>query len=81
MSDPCNVVSFEHFAVADTDRDFDPSADMLVHDFDDERTLEEEEALSSESCSSELDDLQKVRSSPWQREYIASRTHDCFLNT
>lgn len=44
----------------DTDRDFDPSADMLVHDFDDEHTLEEEEALSGDSCSNELDDLQRV---------------------
>lgn len=34
---------------------------MLVHDFDDEKTLEEEEALSGDSCSNELDDLEKVR--------------------
>jgi len=48
-------------ADADTDVDFDPSADMLVHDFDDERTLDEEEAMSNEeSVANELDDLQKV---------------------
>lgn len=33
---------------------------MLVHDFDDEQTLEEEEAMSSESAGNELDDLEKV---------------------
>ena len=33
---------------------------MMIHDYDDERTLEEEENLSGESCSGELDDLEKV---------------------
>lgn len=35
---------------------------MLVNDFDDERTLEEEEAMDSggDSAGNELDDLQKV---------------------
>jgi len=48
-------------ADADTDVDFDPTADMLVHDYDDERTLDEEEAMSNEeSVANELDDLQKV---------------------
>ena len=54
----------EHFidADADTDVDFDPTADMLVHDCDDERTMDEEEAMSNEeSVANELDDLQKVR--------------------
>ena len=45
----------------DTDKDFDPSADMMVHEYDDERTLDEEEAMTSgESCTGELDDLQKA---------------------
>ncbi|XP_064607494.1 mesoderm induction early response protein 1-like [Liolophura sinensis] len=48
----------------DTDKDFDPSAEMLVHDFDDEKTLEEEEALSGDSCSNELDDLEKEGEMP-----------------
>jgi hypothetical protein len=30
------------------EKDFEPSADMLMNDFDDERTLEEEEALEAE---------------------------------
>lgn len=47
--------------VQDEDRDFDPSADMLVHDFDDERTLEEEEKLEGETnFSTEIDDLTRV---------------------
>ena len=46
---------------AETDNDFDPLADKLVDDYDDERTLEEEEELSNEdSVGRELDDLQKV---------------------
>lgn len=46
---------------SDTDREFDPTADMLVHEFDDEQTLEEEEAMSNESAGNELDDLEKVQ--------------------
>ena len=45
----------------DTDRDFDPSAELLANDYDDERTMEEEENLSENSCSSELDELAKVK--------------------
>jgi hypothetical protein len=48
-----------------TDADFEPTADMLVHDYDDERTLDEEEAMSNdESVANELDDLQKERDMP-----------------
>lgn len=43
------------------DKLFDPSVDMLVHDFDDERTLEEEEALAAgEDPNDEISSLQKV---------------------
>ena len=43
------------------DYDFDPSADMLIHDFDDERTLEEEEMLEGETnFIAEIDDLARV---------------------
>lgn len=47
----------------DSDHDFDPSAEMLVNDFDDEHTLDEEECLEDEDNgnASEIDDLQKVR--------------------
>ncbi|CAG5119831.1 unnamed protein product, partial [Candidula unifasciata] len=47
----------------DTDKDFDLTADMMVHDYDDERTLEEEEALAG-SDTEELDDLQKESEMP-----------------
>lgn len=46
------------------DKLFDPSIDMMVNDFDDERTLEEEEALAAkeaEDPNDELCSLQKVR--------------------
>lgn len=45
------------------DKLFDPSIDMLVNDFDDERTLEEEEAMAADEASdpsSELSNLEKV---------------------
>lgn len=45
------------------DQEFEPSADMLIHDFDDEQTLAEEEAIAiaeGEDPQSELNDLQKV---------------------
>ncbi|XP_050969226.1 mesoderm induction early response protein 1a isoform X2 [Labeo rohita] len=54
-----------HPVVQDEDRDFDPSADMLVHDFDDERTLEEEEKLEGETnFSTEIDDLTREGEMP-----------------
>lgn len=47
--------------VQDEDKDFDPSADMLVHDFDDEQTLEEQEKLEGETnFNNEIDDLTRV---------------------
>ncbi|XP_018565661.1 mesoderm induction early response protein 1 [Anoplophora glabripennis] len=49
------------------DKLFDPSVDMLVNDFDDERTLEEEEALAageSQDPNAELTSLQKESNMP-----------------
>ncbi|XP_076000930.1 mesoderm induction early response protein 1b isoform X2 [Genypterus blacodes] len=48
------------------DHDFDPSADMLVHDFDDERTLEEEEMLeaSDDTNVNEIEDLAREGEMP-----------------
>ncbi|XP_017732648.1 PREDICTED: mesoderm induction early response protein 1 isoform X1 [Rhinopithecus bieti] len=47
------------------DHEFDPSADMLVHDFDDERTLEEEEMMEGETnFSSEIEDLAREGDMP-----------------
>ncbi|KAL4236329.1 Mesoderm induction early response protein 3 [Mactra antiquata] len=49
----------------ETDQDFDPSADMMVHDYDDERTMEEEENMSgAESVADELNDLEKEGDMP-----------------
>lgn len=44
---------------------FEPSVEMMVNDFDDERTLEEEEALAAdEDPNAELSDLQKESDMP-----------------
>ncbi|XP_056607617.1 mesoderm induction early response protein 1a isoform X4 [Triplophysa dalaica] len=49
----------------DKDKDFDPSADMLVHDFDDEQTLEEEEKLEGETnFNAEIGDLTREGEMP-----------------
>lgn len=49
-------------SLSSEDHDFDPTADMLVHDYDDERTLEEEETIEGErNFSSEIADLEKVK--------------------
>lgn len=46
----------------ESDGEFDPSADMLVNDFDDEHTLEEEEENGENDNEEEIDDLQRVSS-------------------
>lgn len=49
----------------DMDRDFTPTAEMLVHEFDDEATLDEEEEIEPiDSQLVELADLQRVSHSP-----------------
>lgn len=45
------------------DKLFEPSVEMMVNDFDDERTLEEEEALAASEAgdpNAELSSLQRV---------------------
>ncbi|XP_064296017.1 mesoderm induction early response protein 3-like isoform X1 [Phalacrocorax carbo] len=53
-------------SLSSEDHDFDPSAEMLVHDYDDERTLEEEEEMMEENknFSSEIEDLEKEGNMP-----------------
>lgn len=49
------------------DKDFDPTAEQLIDDIDDERTLEEEEALDGNAAANvqeELDDLKKESEMP-----------------
>ena len=45
-----------------TDQEFELSADMMIHDMDDETTLEEEELLEGkeEEFNNELEKLQEV---------------------
>lgn len=46
--------------MADRDYEMGPTTEMMVNDFDDERTLDEEEALEgSEDSHNELSNLQK----------------------
>uniref|UniRef100_A0A3Q3J183 Mesoderm induction early response protein 1 n=1 Tax=Monopterus albus TaxID=43700 RepID=A0A3Q3J183_MONAL len=55
-------------AAGSDDHDFDLSADMLVHDYDDERTLEEEEMLEAadETNANEIEDLAREGEMPIQ---------------
>merc|ERR1712008_165236 len=47
------------------DGEFEPTADMLVNDFDDERTLDEEEQMEQGSDpDDEIDNLQKEQDMP-----------------
>ena len=49
-------------SLSSEDHDFDPTAEMLVHDYDDERTLEEEEMMDEgKNFNSEIEDLEKVK--------------------
>ncbi|KAG2461381.1 MIER1 protein, partial [Polypterus senegalus] len=49
------------------DHEFDPSAEMLVHDYDDERTLEEEEMMEGETnFTAEIEDLAREGEMPIQ---------------
>ncbi|XP_077571512.1 mesoderm induction early response protein 3-like [Stigmatopora nigra] len=52
-------------SLSSEDHDFDPTAEMLVHEYDDERTLEEEESLEGGgNFSSEIADLEKEGNMP-----------------
>ncbi|XP_038574428.1 mesoderm induction early response protein 1b isoform X5 [Micropterus salmoides] len=66
MAEPSLGNSSPGGSAGSDDHDFDPSADMLVHDFDDERTLEEEEMLetSDETNTNEIEDLAREGEMP-----------------
>uniref|UniRef100_A0A8D2ZHR9 Mesoderm induction early response 1, family member 3 b n=1 Tax=Scophthalmus maximus TaxID=52904 RepID=A0A8D2ZHR9_SCOMX len=52
-------------SLSSEDHDFDPTAEMLVHEYDDERTLEEEESLDGgRNFRSEIADLEKEGTMP-----------------
>ncbi|XP_075413380.1 mesoderm induction early response protein 1 isoform X6 [Tenrec ecaudatus] len=67
-------------SAASDDHEFDPSADMLVHDFDDERTLEEEEMMEGETnFNSEIEDLareENTKDSSGQEDETQSSNDD-----
>ncbi|XP_029970165.1 mesoderm induction early response protein 1b isoform X2 [Salarias fasciatus] len=66
MAEPSLGNSSPGGSAGSDDHDFDPSADMLVHDFDDERTMEEEETLaaSDEANANEIEDLAREGEMP-----------------
>ncbi|XP_026168412.1 mesoderm induction early response protein 1b isoform X2 [Mastacembelus armatus] len=66
MAEPSVGNSSPGGSAGSDDHDFDPSADMLVHDFDDERTLEEEEMLEAadETNANEIEDLAREGEMP-----------------
>ncbi|XP_051868472.1 mesoderm induction early response protein 1-like isoform X2 [Pristis pectinata] len=67
MAEPSIGSSSPGGSAGSEDHDFDPSADMLVHDFDDERTLEEEEMMEGDNnFSSEIEDLEREGEMPIQ---------------
>ncbi|XP_048458381.1 mesoderm induction early response protein 1-like isoform X2 [Rhincodon typus] len=67
MAEPSIGCSSPGGSAGSEDHDFDPSVDMLVHDFDDERTLEEEEMMEGDnSFSSEIADLAREGEMPIQ---------------
>lgn len=54
------MVTAKDINMADRDYEMGPTTEMMVNDFDDERTLDEEEALEgSEDSHNELSNLQK----------------------
>lgn len=59
---PLYFPTFLGGSVGSDDHDFDPSAEMLVHDFDDERTLDEEELMETteDTHANEIEDLARV---------------------
>lgn len=61
MSFYYSVFPFSVGSLSSEDHDFDPTAEMLVHEYDDERTLEEEESQEGgRNFRSEIADLEKV---------------------
>ncbi|XP_063051069.1 mesoderm induction early response protein 3 isoform X2 [Engraulis encrasicolus] len=68
-------------SLSSEDHDFDPTADMLVHDYDDERTLEEEETIEGErNFGAEIEDLEKEGNMPLE-ELLAMYRYDPSVST
>ncbi|XP_036383440.1 mesoderm induction early response protein 3 isoform X2 [Megalops cyprinoides] len=68
-------------SLSSEDHDFDPTAEMLVHEYDDERTLEEEELQEGErNFSAEIADLEKEGSMPLE-ELLAIYRYEASVST
>ncbi|TRY88898.1 hypothetical protein DNTS_021990 [Danionella cerebrum] len=68
-------------SLSSEDHDFDPTAEMLIHEYDDERTLEEEEYLEGEkNFSAELSDLEREGNMPIE-ELLAMYRYDPSAST
>ncbi|XP_064825864.1 mesoderm induction early response protein 3-like [Oncorhynchus masou masou] len=68
-------------SLSSEDHDFDPTAEMLVHEYDDERTLEEEESLEGErNFNSEIADLEKEGNMPLE-ELLAIYRYEASVST
>ncbi|XP_059379023.1 mesoderm induction early response protein 3-like isoform X3 [Carassius carassius] len=68
-------------SLSSEDHDFDPTAEMLIHEYDDERTLEEEELLEGEKhFSAELSDLERERNMPIE-ELLAMYRYEAPVST
>ncbi|XP_026098708.1 mesoderm induction early response protein 3-like isoform X2 [Carassius auratus] len=68
-------------SLSSEDHDFDPTAEMLIHEYDDERTLEEEELLEGEkNFSAELSDLERERNMPIE-ELLAMYRYEAPVST
>uniref|UniRef100_A0A8B9KY45 Mesoderm induction early response protein 3-like n=1 Tax=Astyanax mexicanus TaxID=7994 RepID=A0A8B9KY45_ASTMX len=68
-------------SLSSEDHDFDLTAEMLVHEYDDERTLEEEESLEGEkNFSTELADLEKEGNMPLE-ELLAMYRYEASVST
>ncbi|XP_062310858.1 mesoderm induction early response protein 3 isoform X1 [Osmerus eperlanus] len=67
-------------SLSSEDHDFDPTAEMLVQEYDDERTLEEEESLEGErNFTSEIADLEKEGNMPLE-ELLAIYRYEASVN-
>ncbi|XP_061099451.1 mesoderm induction early response protein 1-like isoform X2 [Conger conger] len=65
MAEPSFGSSSPGGSAGSDDQEFDPSAEMLVHDYDDERTLDEEEMLEEETnFGNEIEDLAREGEMP-----------------
>ncbi|XP_052418982.1 mesoderm induction early response protein 3 isoform X2 [Carassius gibelio] len=68
-------------SLSSEDHDFDPTAEMLIHEYDDERTLEEEELLEGEkNFSAELSDLEREGNMPIE-ELLAMYRYEASAST